>query len=108
MLNQIKNVSNSPLRIFLSTSYSLEILLVLAEVDTYQGLENLYNSLSSPKPKQPSFDVFIKRLLSEGWIVIEVGKDKRTKVISLSDKAWEVLQNLKIEFHSADNESSSR
>ena len=85
MLSIILSLSNSNLRPFLSTSYSLELYLRLSEAKNGRGIEELYNSLCSPKPKQQSFDRFIKLLKDRKLIDITVGRDKRTKIINLKD-----------------------
>jgi len=83
MLSIILSLSNSNLRPFLSTSYSLELYFRLSEAKNGSGIEELYNSLCSPKPKQQSFDRFIKILDDKGLIEITIGSDKRTKNINL-------------------------
>ena len=83
MLSLIESLANSKLRPFLSTSYSLELYLKLKEAENGKGIEELYLSLNSPKPKQQSFDRFIKILADKELIKITIGKDKRTKLINL-------------------------
>ena len=85
MLSLIGSLANSKLRPFLSTSYSLELYLTLKEVENGKGIEELYHSLNSPKPKQQSFDRFIKLLADKELIEISIGKDKRTKLINLKN-----------------------
>ena len=71
MLSIIISLSNSNLRPFLSTSYSLELYFRLSEAKNGRGIEELYNSLCSPKPKQQSFDRFIKLLADKKLIDLE-------------------------------------
>lgn len=84
MLSLINSLAKSELRPFLSKSYSLELYLILKNADNAKGIEELYNSLKSPKPTQQSFDRFIKLLADKKLIEINSGKDKRTKNINLS------------------------
>ena len=85
MLDLIIKLSGTILRVFLSKGYSLELYLRLKQSKNGVGIEELYNSLNSPKPKQQSFDRFIKLLKDRKLIDITVGRDKRTKIINLKD-----------------------
>ena len=83
MLSIILSLANSKLRPFVSTSYSLELYFRLSEAKNGKGVEELYNSLRSPKPKQQAFARFVKLLADKGLIEITIGPDKRTKNINL-------------------------
>jgi hypothetical protein len=83
MLSIISSLANSNLRPFVSTSYSLELYFRLSEAKNGRGVEELYDSLCSPKPKQQAFARFIKLLADKGLIEITIGSDKRTKNINL-------------------------
>ena len=85
MLNFIIELSRSEHRLFLSNSYSLELFLRLKESRNGAGIEELYNSLQSSKPKQQSFDRFIKVLHAKGLIEITIGSDKRKRNINLKE-----------------------
>ena len=85
MYDLIKSLAKSNLRPFLSTSYSLELYLILEEAENGKGVEEVFNSLNSPKPKQQSFDRFIKLLADKKLIELTVGQDKRTKIINLKN-----------------------
>lgn len=83
MLSLIIDLSRSGHAIFLSNSYSLELYLTLKQSRNGLGIEELYNTLVSSKPKQQSFDRFIKLLNDKGLIEITIGLDKRKKNINL-------------------------
>ena len=83
MLDFILDLSGSKYSLFLSNGYSLELYLRLKQSRNGMGIEELYNSLKSPKPKQQSFDRFIRLLDAKGLIEITIGLDKRKKNINL-------------------------
>ena len=86
------------LKYFLEESYSFELLLRLLKSEGLDGIENLYNSLVSGKPKQPAFDRYIRRLEFHGLIVKKRSKDRRVWSIHLSDFCIQRLHISKIIF----------
>ena len=91
MLDNLEILLNSELKIFFSKSYSLELLFRLHENKTHQkGIHEIYETICSPKPKQPSFDSFIQLLVLKGFVVLITNKDKRKKSIQLK-KYWSDL-----------------
>ena len=76
-------MSESKLRPFLIHGYSFELYLLLSQNKNGKGLEELYDSLKAPKPKQQTFDRFIKFLVVKGLVEISDGKDKRKKIVNL-------------------------
>ncbi len=83
MLDLFKSMSVSKLRPFLLHGYSFELYLVLRQSENGKGLEELYESLSAPKPKKQTFDRYIKLLVFKGLIEISDGKDKRKRIVNL-------------------------
>ena len=83
MLDFILDLSSSKYSLFLSNSYSLELYLRLKQSKNGMGIEELYNCLASSKPKQQSFDRFIKLLNAKGLIEVTIGLDRRKKNINL-------------------------
>lgn len=92
MLKNILHLAKSPLRLFLSNSYSLELLFILKKNKISTGIEASYELLVSPKPRLRAFNEFIRELLAAGLIVLEVGSDKRKKNIMLSDYSKKELK----------------
>jgi len=85
MLNLITSLSKTNLKIFLSQTYSIELLYMLRDNNfNKKGIEEIYISLLSPKPKQASFNNFIQRLNSKGFITQLKDNDNRKKVYILS------------------------
>ena len=95
MLNLLNSLLQSKLRIFCSKSYSLELLFVLKLNNIHKKcIEEIYESLLSPKPKQPSFDAFIQLLIFKEFVIIEVNKDKRKKTVLLNQKSIDLLDSI--------------
>ena len=92
-LKLLQALSKSPLRSFLSQSYSLELLLTLRAEDAGSILE-AYDRLKSPKPKKPAFDAFVRRQIAKGFIEREESGDKRKKKLVLSAAAHTILSEL--------------
>ena len=93
LLEKIRLLSNDDiLSHFLEESYSLELLLVLLKNEKSDGIESLYNSVKSYKPKQPAFDRYISRLVSLGLLVKDKSDDKRIITLRLSKIVYERLQ----------------
>jgi len=93
LLEKIRILSNDDiLSHFLEESYSLELLLLLLKNEKFDGIESLYNSIRSYKPKQPAFDRYITRLVSLGLLVKEKSNDKRVISLELSKIVYERLQ----------------
>jgi len=86
------------LKYFLEESYSLELLLRLLKYQGVDGIENLYNSIVSGKPKQPAFDRYLKRLENFNLIRKERSRDKRVWGIYLTDFCIQRLHFSKLTF----------
>ena len=85
MINIITFLSKTNLKIFLSQTYSIELLYMLRDNNfKKKGIEDIYISLLSPKPKQASFNNFIQRLNSKGFLTQLKDNDNRKKVYILS------------------------
>jgi DNA-binding MarR family transcriptional regulator len=95
MLDSLRKIAKSELRIFLNTSYSLEILYIFEEMHFIPSIINLYDLIETPKPKKATFDAFIKRLITKGWIELVEGSDRRAKGLRLSNKAKSLMNELK-------------
>jgi len=93
MIDKIEVLLKSELKIFFLKSYSLELLFRLHENEIRQkGIQQIYEMICSPKPKQPSFDTFIQFLISKGFVNLIVnGKDKRKKSIQLKKEYGDLL-----------------
>lgn len=89
-LNTFKILAKSSnLIYFTSRSYSLELLFILAHVDGYEGIDKLFLSIVSPKPKYPAFKTYLYFLRDKGCIYILDGKTKiSAKFIKLSEKSF--------------------
>ena len=84
-MNFITFLSKTNLKIFLSQTYSIELLYILRDNNfNKKGIEEIYISLLSPKPKQASFNNFIQRLNSKGFLTQLKDNDNRKKVYILS------------------------
>ena len=72
---------------FTSRSYSLELLFLLEEMDGFEGIDNLFSKLVSPKPKYPAFKAYLYILKDRGCIEILDGKTKNSsKYIKLTSE----------------------
>ena len=79
-----KIASSKKLQCFLEKSFSLELLLLLYNQKEFEGIENIYQVLVSPKPKYPAFKSYLIYLNLKGLIKIDDGKIKKSsKTISL-------------------------
>ena len=83
---------------FLEESYSLELLLLLLKYEKIDGIENLYVSLKSSKPKQPAFNRYIARLVALGLLDKYKSDDLRINSLKLSKIVYERLQMSHIVF----------
>ena len=93
LLENITLLSNDNiLSHFLEVSYSFELLLLLLKNEKFAGIESLYNSIKSCKPKQPAFDRYISRLVSLGILVKDKSDDKRVTSLGLSKIVYERLK----------------
>ena len=73
-------------KLFLSNSYSLELLLFLHEHQKINGVENLYSIIHSRKSKMPSFIRYLSTLEEADCIKKQAVDTKRSmKSIRLSD-----------------------
>ena len=80
----IKIASSKNLQYFLEKSFSLELLLLLYNRNEFEGIENIYQVLVSPKPKYPAFKSYIIYLNHKDCINIDDGKIKKSaKNVSL-------------------------
>ena len=74
---------------FLEKSFSLELLLLLYNQNDFEGIENIYQVLVSPKPKYPAFKSYLIYLNHKDCINIDDGKIKKSsKTISLKPEVF--------------------
>ena len=79
-----KIATSKKLQYFLEKSFSLELLLLLYNQNDFEGIENIYQVLVSPKPKYPAFKSNLIYLNQKGCISIDDGKIKKSsKTVSL-------------------------
>ena len=84
-----KIASSKKLQYFLEKSFSLELLLLLYNQNEFEGIENIYQVLVSPKPKYPAFKSYLTYLSHKDCINIDNGKIKKSsKTISLKPKLF--------------------
>ena len=87
LINKI--ASSKKLQHFLEKSYSLELLFLLYNKHEFEGIENLYHVLISPKQKYPAFKSYIIYLNHKNCIQIDDGKIKKSsKNISLKNEVF--------------------
>ena len=73
-------------RHFLLRSYSLELLIILYEVDQVDGIEQLYSMLHSKKSKMPAFLAYLNYLEDRNCILKFTNAEKKSqRVIALSE-----------------------
>ena len=96
MVNQIKKISNSNLRIFCNTSYSIELFyILLSNAVNELSIDEIFNNLTLPKPKKSSVDSFITILIAKGYLKAVKRKDRRKKILLLTDEALKIYQQIK-------------
>ena len=84
-----KIASSKKLKYFLEKSFSLELLLLFYNQNEFEGIENIYQVLVSPKPKFPAFKSYLIYLNHKDCINIDNGKIKKSsKIISLQPKVF--------------------
>ena len=84
-----KIVKSQKLQFFLEKSFSLELLLLLYNHSEFEGIENIYQVIVSPKPKYPAFKSYIIYLNHKDCINIDNGKIKKSsKTISLKPNVF--------------------
>ena len=84
-----KIAKSQKLQYFLEKSFSLELLLLLYNQNEFEGIENIYQNLVSPKPKYPAFKSYLIYLNHKDCINIDNGKIKKSsKTISLKSKVF--------------------
>ena len=87
IINEI--AESKKLQYFLEKSFSLELLLLLYTRDAFEGIENIYQVLVSPKPKYPAFKSYLIYLNHKNCINIDDGKIKKSsKTISLKPEVF--------------------
>ena len=87
LINKI--AASKKLQYFLEKSFSLELLLLLHNQNDFEGIENIYYILISPKPKYPAFKSYLIYLNHKDCIHIDDGKIKKSsKIISLKPKVF--------------------
>ena len=70
---------------FTSRTYSLELLFILENHKEFEGIENLYQTIFSPKPKYPAFKTYLYFLKDKGCIRIKNGANKKSaKILELN------------------------
>tara|TARA_A100001011_G_C13925731_1_gene681079 strand:+ start:152 stop:484 length:333 start_codon:yes stop_codon:yes gene_type:complete len=84
-----KIAKSQKLQYFLEKSFSLELLLLLYNQNEFEGIENIYQVLVSPKPKYPAFKSYLIYLNNKNCINIDDGKIKKSsKTISLKSTVF--------------------
>ena len=84
-----KIAKSQKLQYFLEKSFSLELLLLLYNQNEFEGIENIYQVLISPKPKHPAFKSYLIYLNHKDCINIDDGKIKKSsKTISLKPEVF--------------------
>ena len=84
-----KIAKSQKLQYFLEKSFSLELLLLLYNQNEFEGIENIYQVLVSPKPKYPAFKSYLLYLNHKDCVNIDDGKIKKSsKIISLKHKVF--------------------
>ena len=84
-----KIAKSQKLQCFLEKSFSLELLLLLHNHKEFEGIENIYQVLVSPKPKYPAFKSYLIYLNHKDCINIDDGKIKKSsKTISLKPEVF--------------------
>ena len=84
-----KIAKSQKLQYFLEKSFSLELLLLLYNQNEFEGIENIYQFLVSPKPKYPAFKSYLIYLNHKNCINIDDGKIKKSsKSISLKPEIF--------------------
>ena len=84
-----KIASSKKLYYFLEKSFSLELILLLYNQKEFEGIENIYQVLVSPKPKYPAFKSYLIYLNHKNCINIDDGKIKKSsKIISLKHEVF--------------------
>ena len=97
MINQIKKISNSNLRIFCNTSYSIKLFyILLSNAVNELSIDEIFNNLTLPKPKKSSVDSFIKILIAKDYVKKVQNKDKRKKTLVLTEKSLVEYRNLNL------------
>ena len=87
IINKIAKSQNS--HFFLEKSFSLELLFLLYNQNQFEGIENIYQVLVSPKPKYPAFKSYLIYLNNKNCINIDDGKIKKSsKTISLKPEVF--------------------
>ena len=87
LINKI--ASSEKLQHFLEKSYSLELLFLLYNQHEFEGIENIYQVLVSPKQKYPAFKSYLIYLNHKNCINIDDGKIKKSsKTILLNNKVF--------------------
>lgn len=84
-----KIATSNKLQYFLEKSFSFELLLLLYNQNEFEGIENIYQILVSPKPKYPAFKSYLIYLNHKDCIKIDDGKIKKSsKTILLSPEVF--------------------
>ena len=84
-----KIAKSQKLQYFLEKSFSLELLLLLYNQNEFEGIENIYQVLVSPKPKYTAFKSYLIYLNHKNCIDIVYGKIKKSsKTISLKPEVF--------------------
>ena len=99
LLTLYKIALSKKLQYFLEKSFSLELLLLLYNQNEFEGIENIYQVLVSPKPRYPAFKSYLIYLNHKNCIDIVDGKIKKSsKTISLKTDVFLEFDAI-IKFH---------
>ena len=94
----LRLLAQSELRIFVSESYSLELLFILNDTDAPYSVKQLYDAIYAPKPSKQTFDLFVRRLITLGYLTAVDAPDGKTKRILLAEKTRTFLEELRISY----------
>jgi len=97
MLQLLQKFSSSSLKIFLSNGYSLELLFIIVDNQNQKknmGMDDIYFSIVSAKPKRSTFDKFIKRLIETNVLCKTNLFDKRKVGLALSEEHYKEFIHL--------------
>lgn len=94
MLRSLRLIAQSELRIFLSEGYSLELLYILKTAAHPYSITQLYDAIIGPKPRKQTFDVFVRRLITLGFLTARDSNDRRQKGMTLSDLTLSLLDEI--------------
>ena len=84
---------------FTTKSYSLELLFILETMNGFEGMDKLFLTIVSPRPKYPAFKTYLYFLKYKECIEILDGKTKNSsKYIKLTSEVkkefYDIFKNI--------------